>query len=257
MESANRYFIKLAYWGAAYHGWQMQDNAISVQQKLEEGLSIMFREKVSVTGAGRTDTGVHAKEFFAHFNLERSFSSAELDKIAFKLNGFLPNDIYIESIFPVAADSHARFDALSRTYHYLISPRKDPFHTHSAWLVYGALDIEKMNRGAEILFDYTDFTSFSKLHTDVKTNNCKIMEAYWEKQDHLLLFHIKADRFLRNMVRAIVGTLVDLGKDRIEADDIKRIIEAKNRSQAGMSVPAHGLYLAGIEYPEGIVSCSI
>lgn len=249
----NRYFIKLAYWGAAYHGWQMQNNAITVQQKLEEGLSIMFKQKLSVTGAGRTDTGVHAKEYFAHFDLEETYSAEQLEKIVFKLNGFLPDDIYIDSIFPVPNDAHARFDALSRTYHYIISTRKDPFHTHAAWLVYGSLDVDKMNRGAEILLDYTDFTSFSKLHTDVKTNNCNIMEAYWEQQGHLLLFQIKADRFLRNMVRAIVGTLVDLGKDRMDLDDMKRIIEAKNRSEAGMSVPAHGLYLAKIEYPDSRV----
>lgn len=249
MKCMNRYFIKLAYWGAAYHGWQMQKNAVTVQQVLEEALGIMFGTKILVTGAGRTDTGVHAKDFYAHFDLNKAFPQKELDKIVFKLNGYLPNDIYIDKIFPVSPEAHARFDALSRTYHYTITSRKDPFSTNSAWLVYGDIDMELMNEGANLLFNFNDFTSFSKLHTDVKTNNCTIMEASWEKQDHLLVFHIKADRFLRNMVRAIVGTLIDLGKGRIDLEDIPRIIEAKDRSEAGMSVPAHGLCLTKIHYP--------
>jgi len=252
MNKNYRYFIKLAYNGKAYHGWQYQENAKTVQQVLEEALSTIFGDKIALTGAGRTDTGVHAREFYAHFDTKKSYSQSELEEKVFKLNGFLPKDIFVSEIFRVDDDVHARFSALSRTYEYLITTRKDPFNDEKAWLVYGDIDIEMMNKGAAILLDYNDFTSFSKLHTQVKTNNCNVMEAHWERNDHLLVFTIKADRFLRNMVRAIVGTLVDLGKGRITLDELKDIIDAKNRSEAGMSVPAHALYLTAIEYDEGI-----
>lgn len=248
----NRYFIKLAYNGKAYHGWQWQDNAISVQQVLEEGISRIFNEKISVTGAGRTDTGVHAREFFAHFDLSALFSQQELAEKVYKLNSFLPKDIFIFDIYPVQKEAHARFDAVSRTYEYIITTRKDPFNHEFAWYFYGELDLDLMNKGAELLLNYTDFTSFSKLHTQVKTNNCKLMEAYWEQRDHLLIFTIKADRFLRNMVRAIVGTLVDVGRGKYNISDLNDIIEAKDRSEAGLSVPAHGLFLVNIEYDNGI-----
>jgi tRNA pseudouridine38-40 synthase len=252
MSQTNRYFIKLAYNGAVYHGWQWQENAITVQQVLEEGLSRIFDEKISVTGAGRTDTGVHARLFFAHFDIENTLSRQELDKKVYKMNSYLPKDICIIDIFRVANDAHARFDAVSRTYEYTITTRKDPFNTDSAWYYYGHLDVDIMNEGAGILKDYTDFTSFSKLHTQVNTNNCKVMEAYWEKREHLLIFSITADRFLRNMVRAIVGTLTDLGRGHSDIEALKKIIEAKDRSEAGLSVPAHGLYLVNVEYPDKV-----
>lgn len=251
MESNHRYFIKLAYNGAAYHGWQWQDNALSVQEALEKGMETIFGLNISLTGAGRTDTGVHAREFYAHFNLEKELSHEECSKAAFKLNSLLPADIYIFNIIPVGKDVHARFDAISRTYEYFITRRKDPFRRGLAWYVWGALDVEKMNHAAAILHEYNDFTSFSKLHTQVKTNNCRIVHAAWKEQEHLLVFTITADRFLRNMVRAIVGTLIDIGRGRYEVEEIRNIIEAKDRSLAGLSVPAHGLYLSRVEYPEG------
>ncbi|HSG68022.1 MAG TPA: tRNA pseudouridine(38-40) synthase TruA [Bacteroidales bacterium] len=249
-----RYFIKLAYNGRSYHGWQRQDNATTVQQVLEEAMSTLFGNNIQLTGAGRTDTGVHAREFYAHFDVAGTKDNSYLDDIVYKLNSFLPRDILIFDIFPVESASHARFDALSRTYEYIITTRKDPFLQEFSWHVYGELDLELMNKGAEILKEYKDFTSFSKLHTQVMTNDCNIMQADWEQNDHLIIFTIKADRFLRNMVRAIVGTLVDLGKAKITLEDIRIIIEARNRSEAGLSVPAQGLYLTHVDYPEGILS---
>jgi len=248
-----RYFIKLCYNGAAYHGWQWQENAVSVQQVLEAAMETIFGEKLALTGAGRTDTGVHAREFYAHFDLKNGLPKEALSEKVFKLNSYLPKDIYIFDIFPVRDEAHARFDALSRTYEYVITTRRDPFRNDLAWFVYGELDVEKMNSGAALLLDFIDFTSFSKLHTQVKTNNCKLMGAQWKQEDHLLVFSIKADRFLRNMVRAIVGTLVDIGRGRIDNQELIRIIEAKDRSEAGLSVPAHALYLSNIEYDDGIL----
>lgn len=252
MGSKYRYFVKLAYKGKAYHGWQMQDNAITVQQVLEEAFSTIFDTKIAITGAGRTDTGVHTRKFYAHFDLGKQLSDDELTTRLFKLNSYLPSDIYLFDMFPVKGDTHARFSALSRTYEYLITSRKDPFNTDLAWLVHHELDVDKMNEGAALLSEYTDFTSFSKLHTQVKTNNCDVMMAGWEQKDGLLVFTIQADRFLRNMVRAIVGTLVDLGRKKIDLDEFRSVIEAKDRAEAGLSVPAHGLYLTDIEYPDGM-----
>lgn len=249
MPDRNRYFIKIAYNGKAYHGWQRQENAVTVQQVLEEAVSTIFEVPVEITGAGRTDTGVHATEFYGHFDIEAAYNEKGLEDKVFKLNSFLPPDIYIFSIFPVDPELHARFSAHSRTYEYIISRRKDPFRRELAWFVHGPLDVELMNTAASVLMDYHDFTSFSKLHTQVKTNNCRIMEAYWEEQGHLLIFNIKADRFLRNMVRAIVGTLVDVGRKKVSVDEFRKIIEARDRSEAGVSVPAHGLFLVKIEYP--------
>lgn len=252
MRTNYRYFINLTYNGKAYHGWQVQDNAISVQQVLEDAFATIFGYPISITGAGRTDTGVHAKKYFAHFELEKSLSDDELSTRLFKLNSFLPSDIYLFDMFPVKADTHARFSAISRSYEYLITNRKDPFNTELAWLMHYELDIERMNEGAALLLEYKDFTSFSKLHTQVKTNNCDVMEAYWEQKEDILIFTIKADRFLRNMVRAIVGTLIDIGRGKIDLDEFRSVIEAKDRSEAGLSVPAHGLYLTDIEYPDEI-----
>ena len=252
MNIVNRYFIKLAYKGTAYHGWQWQENALSVQQLLEEALSTIFNHEIAVTGAGRTDTGVHAREFYAHFDHDQDFTLSELEEKVYKLNSFLPKDIAVFEIFRVKEDAHARFDALSRTYEYRITTRKDPFNSDSAWYNRADLDVDMMNKGAKILLEYTDFTSFSKLHTEVKTNNCNLKKAGWETKGHLLVFTITADRFLRNMVRSVVGTLIELGRGRISLMEMRSIIEARDRSKAGMSVPAHGLYLVNVEYPEGI-----
>ncbi|MEZ5196179.1 MAG: tRNA pseudouridine(38-40) synthase TruA [Bacteroidales bacterium] len=252
--SVKRYFIKLAYNGHGYFGWQIQKNAITVQEKINEALSTILRHDINVVGCGRTDTGVHAKEFFAHFEIDKQLANSELNTIAQKLNAYLPNDITVFSLFPVDAKAHARFDAISRTYQYIISKRKDPFNFDFSYHFNFDLNIEKMNDGAKIIMEYTDFTSFSKVKTQVKTNNCKISQAYWSQEGHLLTFTITADRFLRNMVRAIVGTLLDLGQDKISLDDLKTIIESKNRSNAGYSVPARGLFLTQVCYPEGLLS---
>lgn len=245
-----RYFLELAYDGTHYHGWQNQPNAISVQEVLEKSLTLLLSQPIKIVGAGRTDTGVHAKQMFAHFDCEQKINKSFINR----LNRFLPNDIAILDVFPVKENSHARFDAVSRQYKYYISLRKNPFHYPTAWQFSKMdLDIDLMNKAAKTLKIYTDFTSFSKLHTDVKTNNCKIFNAEWYYvEPNLLCFEIRADRFLRNMVRAIVGTLVEVGKNKISLEEFETIIENKNRSQAGASAPAKGLFLTKIQYPETI-----
>jgi tRNA pseudouridine38-40 synthase len=225
-----RYFIKLAYDGTNYHGWQSQDNAVTVQSELEKALSTILSEEIEVTGAGRTDTGVHAREYFAHFDLPENVEKTKTDTILYSLNAVLPEDITAFLIFPVKNETHARFTAISRTYKYYISRKKNPFFNKYSWNIYGELVLNKMNEASKILFEYIDFTSFSKLHTDVKTNNCKIMQAEWSEENNMLVFTVKADRFLRNMVRAIVGTILDVGKNKISLDDFRKIIENKNRS---------------------------
>lgn len=239
-----RYRIDLSYVGTRYHGWQSQPNATSVQETLEDALGKVLREKISVTGCGRTDTGVHAEYYVAHFD-----ANAEIDdKTTDRINGLLPDDISVFSIEHADENFHARFDAKKRSYKYVITQRKNPFLKGFAWYVRNPLDLPKMQEAANRLFDYTDFTSFSKLHTDVKTNNCKIYRAEFEKNGDEIIFHISADRFLRNMVRAIVGTLVDVGKGKITVDDFCKIIELKDRCEAGQSVPADGLFLTEVEY---------
>ena len=242
----SRYFIHLAYEGSRYHGYQIQPHSDSVQQTLERCLGLKLGQTVSLTGCGRTDTGVHARNYYAHFDLENAIG--DLETLADQLNAFLPEDIVVYRIWPVPPESHARFDARSRTYHYYITRTKNPFHIHDAFYLYGKLDVEKMQQAANMLMDYEDFTSFSKVHTQVKTNNCKIMEAQWFERDGLLVFRIKADRFLRNMVRAIVGTLLEVGKGRMTLDEFRAVIERKDRCEAGISVPAHALFLEEIEY---------
>lgn len=249
----NRYFIQLSYKGTQYHGWQLQPNAITVQEVLTKSLSTILRETIEVTGAGRTDTGVHASFFIAHFDSQRKDLQVD-KKIIFKLNSFLPQDIAIQKILKVKNESHARFDAKSRTYHYYIHQQKYPFLTESSYYFPHKLDVELMNKACELLYQFTDFTSFSKLHTDVKTNNCVIKNALWKQDQHKLIFEITADRFLRNMVRAIVGTLIDVGKNKISLNDFIEIIESKDRSAAGVSAPAHGLFLSNIEYDPKIFS---
>jgi tRNA pseudouridine38-40 synthase len=243
-----RYFVQLAYNGKKYHGWQIQPNALSVQEELQKALTVITGADVQVVGAGRTDTGVHASFFVAHFDLDAPY--ADIQKLCFQLNSFLANDIRIDTIFAVPDCLHARFSAISRTYKYYITQRKEPFLNDFTSFVPQPVDVDVMNKAAKLLCTYSDFTSFSKLHSDVKTNICKLDEAYWE-YDHrgLLVFTIRADRFLRNMVRAIVGTLVEIGRGKLSIHDIEKIIEAKNRGKAGASARACGLFLCGIDYP--------
>lgn len=248
---AQRYFIELAYNGTRFNGWQIQPNATSVQGNLEKALSTKCREKISILGAGRTDTGVHARFMVAHF--ESELDQLDHPDFAYKLNSFLNRDISIFRIYKVKSGAHARFDALSRTYHYYITGRKDPFSQETAWFFRHPLNVTKMNEACAVLFDFIDFTSFSKLHTDVKTNNCKIYEAIWTEKGDQLIFTIKADRFLRNMVRAIVGTMVEVGQGKISVEDFRAIIEKKDRGSAGISVPPQGLFLTEIEYPKSII----
>ena len=243
-----RYFIYLAYNGGAYHGWQNQPNAISVQQCIEEALSMILRNQTPIVGAGRTDTGVHASLMVAHFDVEQPL--ADPAQFADRLNRVLPKDIAIHKIVPVTPDAHARFSAVSRTYKYYVTTRKDPFMGDQRCRVRGEYDIDKMNEAARILFDYIDFTSFSRLHTDVKTNNCRIMQARWEKTgDEDMVFTIQADRFLRNMVRAIVGTLLQVGRGKLTLEGFRRIIEQKDRCKAGDSAVGQALFLVDIAYP--------
>jgi tRNA pseudouridine38-40 synthase len=244
-----RYFIELSYNGKAYHGWQNQPNSISVQQVLEEALSVLLQTKIEIVGAGRTDTGVHASQMFAHFDVEFEI---DISTLAFKLNSFLPNDISIHDIFKVKDDAHARFDAISRTYHYKILTTKNVFNMDFAYQFQVPLDVKKMNDACNILLQYKDFQCFSKSNTDVKTYYCTIEKAEWIEEQNDLIFIISADRFLRNMVRAIVGTMINIGLGKIQVKDLISIIESKNRSEAGFSVPAHGLYLTQITYPESL-----
>mgnify|MGYP002510252684 CR=1 FL=1 len=231
-----RYFIELSYDGAAYCGWQRQPDAPTVQQALEKGLSTLLRQDIEVVGAGRTDTGVNASYYVAHFDTDVEVDCSQL---LYKLNMMLPKDIAIFSVTPVSDDAHARFDARQREYRYYICPTKNPFRRYSAWLYYVTLDVEKMNCAAAKLLEYDDFTSFAKLNSNNKTNICRVMDAHWSVEaDGVLVFTIRADRFLRNMVRAIVGTLIEVGKGAITVDEFRNIIESKDRCAAGMSVPA-------------------
>jgi tRNA pseudouridine38-40 synthase len=246
-----RYFIYLAYEGTNYHGWQVQPNGISVQECLEKALSTLLRVETEVVGAGRTDAGVHARLMVAHFDSEKEITDLVL--LADKLNRILPQDISVYRVCRVSPEAHARFDATSRTYKYYITNVKSPFNRHLKCRIHGALNYQLMNEAAKILFDYTDFTSFSKLHTDVKTNNCKMMQAEWVQEDETTwVFTIKADRFLRNMVRAIVGTLVEVGRGKLSIEGFRKVIEQKDRCKAGASVPGHALFLVDIEYPAEI-----
>jgi tRNA pseudouridine38-40 synthase len=244
----NRYFIFLGYNGKQYCGWQSQPKGTTVQQSIEEALATLLRQPVPIVGAGRTDSGVHARLMVAHF--DRCEPIADLPFLAEKLNRLLPKDIAVYRIAPVRADAHARFDATSRTYQYFVTTRKDPFLYESACRIHHTPDYEAMNEACQLLYDYTDFTSFSKLHTDVKTNNCLITHAGWTNEGDMGIFTITADRFLRNMVRAIVGTLLEVGRHKLSPADVKTIIEARDRGKAGTSAPAHALFLTDVTYPE-------
>ena len=245
-----RFFIELSYNGTAYHGWQNQPNAISVQEVLEKALSVLLRNKIAIVGAGRTDAGVHASQMFAHFDTEVSFKE---DELIYKLNSYLPKDIAIQSLHEVIDDGHARYDALSRSYLYRISTTKNVFNTALAYQYGQKLDIEAMQLACNVLLEYKDFQCFSKSKTDVKTYNCDIMQASWKEREGELEFTIKANRFLRNMVRAIVGTMIEIGSGKLSINDLHEIIQSKNRSKAGFSVPAHGLYLTEVVYPKKIL----
>lgn len=242
-----RYFLHLAYNGADYHGWQSQPNAITVQETVEKALSKVLRRQVAIVGAGRTDTGVNARSMYAHFDVDNEI--ADPQRLISALNSLVGRDIAIYGIRRVADDAHARFDAVARTYKYFVTTRKSPFDYRFAWNPPYRLDVDAMNAAAARLADYIDFTSFSKLHTDVATNNCRIYEARWTAEGDRLTFTIKADRFLRNMVRAIVGTLVDVGRGKTSVDEFCRIIERKDRCAAGASVPGNALFLWQVDYP--------
>ncbi len=244
-----RYFLKLAYDGSNFHGWQSQANAVSVQSELEKCLSLKLNQPIRLTGCGRTDTGVHARIYFAHFDISEKTELISNTSFLQTLNHFLPEGIVVYEIFEVQSEANARFDAISRTYHYYISREKDPFSNHYSFYLYGNLDVGLMNQACKILFDFEDFTSFSKLHSSSKTNICHIKTAEWIENGNQLLFKITADRFLRNMVRAIVGTMIEIGKGKLSLDDFRKVIEAKNRSEAGFSVPGHALFLENVEYP--------
>lgn len=259
-----RYFITLSYDGTRYHGWQIQPNGDSIQGRLQDALSTLLRQPIEVVGAGRTDTGVHAKMMVAHFDFDPSESPIKSEAnrpvsssinndferdLAYKLNKLLPQDIAVQEVRQVSDDMHARFSALARTYHYYIYTRKDPFLFTYSWQVPFKLDFSRMNEAAKVLLEYRDFTSFSKVGTDTKTNLCDIKEAFWQEvAPGQWRFTITANRFLRNMVRAIVGTLVEVGRGRTSIEDVRRIIEAKDRCSAGESVPGKALFLVDIKY---------
>ena len=241
-----RFFIHLAYNGANYNGWQTQPALPTVQETLENALSTLLRQPIAVVGCGRTDTGVHASDFYAHFD---ATGELECGQLTFKLNNLLPPDIAIFDIFPVADNAHARFDATARTYQYHVSNRRLPFRQGQYCRIYYKPDLDKMNEAARVLMEYDDFTSFAKLHTQVKTNICHLTEARWDEVGVEWVFTIKSNRFLRNMVRSVTGTLLDVGRGKLSIEGLREIIEKKNRCAAGVSMPACGLFLTKVEYP--------
>ena len=241
-----RYFIEISYLGTNYHGWQSQPNAITIQEITENCLSKILNNPVKLVAAGRTDAGVHAKQMYAHFDSDIMIN--DIKSFEHKVNSFLPKDIVVKKFILVHDNAHARFDALYREYEYHISLIKNPFEIDKAYFFKKSLDIKKMNKCCNIMLQYTNFKSFSKSKTDVKTYDCKIYEAKWMLNENSLIFKIKADRFLRNMVRAIVGTLIEIGLGKITEKEFKLIIEKKDRQLAGFSVPAHALFLKNIDY---------
>lgn len=241
-----RYFITFSYDGTAYHGWQIQPHSVTVQEELQKAISTLMRKPMEVVGAGRTDTGVHARKMIAHFDHDEVLDCPQL---VYKLNKLLPRDIAVQHVEPVADDMHARFSAKSRTYHYYVHLDKNPFLRTYSWQVYGNPDFELMNRAARVLMEYKDFTSFSKVNTDTKTNDCTITEARWDRVgEDQWRFTVTANRFLRNMVRAIVGTLMEVGRGRMTIEQLRSVIEAKDRCRAGDSVPGNALFLVEVLY---------
>ena len=245
-----RYFVELSYNGSEYHGWQRQPNAISIQEALEKSLSKLLFESISLVGASRTDTGVHALQMFAHFDIKQEITNPK--ELVFLLNAFLKDDIAIKAIRRVQPNAHARFDVTARDYKYHISTAKDPFNGAFHYYLKKKPDVNLMNQASRILLLHDDFQCFSRTNTDVKTFLCKIQKAEWQQYDNSLVFYICSDRFLRNMVRAIVGTLLDIGFKKRKVDDLEIIIKSKDRSKAGFSVPANGLFLTRIHYPDKI-----
>jgi len=246
----HRYFLRFSYDGRNYHGWQIQPNGISVQEVMTEVMGHLFGSDLILTAAGRTDAGVHARNMYAHFDTEIQIE--DRPALVKKLNVMMPIDISVQEVMPVIPDAHARFSATSRTYEYWMCSEKDIFNRPYYTRIFGTLDFEAMDRISKCLFGYTDFSSFSKSNTDVKTNNCKIMQAYWEKRGKYWVFTIQADRFLRNMVRAIVGTLLDVGQGKMDEAGFRAVIDSKDRCKAGASVNAKGLFLVDVSYPEEI-----
>ncbi len=249
-----RYFIKLAYNGNPFSGWQRQPNALTVQEVLEKALQLQVKDSSSLTGCGRTDTGVHAHEFFAHFDCGRAFHASEREQLAYQLNKMLPPEIALDRIMPVYGDAHARFSALSRTYEYHVLRKKDPFLFPNALYYNLPLDLDKMNAACRILLRTTDFECFSKVHTDVNHFHCRLERCFWKEENNLLIFTVEADRFLRNMVRAMVGTLIDIGRGKTSLEELERILKSRDRCRAGTSVFAGGLFLVKISYPDTIWS---
>ena len=243
-----RYFIELAYDGTHFFGWQRQPKQISIQQVLEETFSMILKDKIELTGCGRTDTGVHAKQYFAHFDYHLLFPDTYCEKLIHKLNSFLPKEIVIYKIFQVNDEFHARFSALKRAYKYYVQTAKNPFQMQFSHRVFEKLNVEDMNIAASLLIGNQDFTSFSKLHTDVNNNFCNVESAFWKQRGEQIVFIITANRFLRNMVRSVVGTLLLVGKGKISIEDFKDIINQKNRCKAGVSVPANALFLERVDY---------
>jgi tRNA pseudouridine38-40 synthase len=247
-----RYFLEFSYKGTAYNGWQKQNNALGVQQVLEEALAKVLRMPIELTGSSRTDTGVHAEQQFAHFDLQDAIEDHEL--LIYKLNGLVPRDIAVRDIILVPDDINSRFAATHRKYEYRITKKKNPFLIDKAYLLRAELDIIAMNEAATLLLKYNDFESFSKIHTQVNNFRCTITEAVWKDSEDLLVFHIQANRFLRGMVRALVGTLLDVGKGKKSIEDFEQIILSKNRKEAGVQAPAEGLFLVEVGYPGSLIN---
>ncbi|WP_299818631.1 tRNA pseudouridine(38-40) synthase TruA [uncultured Pontibacter sp.] len=249
-----RYFLEIAYDGGRFHGWQVQPNALSVQEVLEDSLSKILREKISTTGSGRTDTGVHASQQFVHFDTAQQL---DLKHIVYRLNRILPDDISAIKLYLVTDEAHARYDAFARTYHYHVTLHKNPFKRHFAWYHSKPLDVPKMNEAAAILLKYEDFTTFSKVKGDTKHYRCNMYKAHWQQEGEELVFTIRANRFLRGMVRLVVGALVDVGRGKLTAEAFEQVIASQDRSKASGAAPAEGLYLAKVEYPENIFETSL
>ncbi len=244
----SRYFLDIAYNGTAYHGWQIQENAHTVQAELEKCLSTLLRTRIEIMGSGRTDTGVHATHQIAHFDMEGHLP----DDLVYKLNSFLPRDISIQSVRKVHDEAHTRFDATQRSYQYFMHQAKSPFLEKLSYYHPKVVDVPLMNEAAKKLLGEQNFESFSKVKTEVNTFICTIKEARWEKQNDSLVFHVTANRFLRGMVRALVGTLLDVGLGKLTVTDFVNIIESQDRRKAGRAVPAHGLYLTSVVYPDSV-----
>ncbi|MBD3748265.1 MAG: tRNA pseudouridine(38-40) synthase TruA [Sphingobacteriales bacterium] len=247
MNLALRYFIEISYKGSAYHGWQIQPNAISVQEVFNKALKVILKKDIETLGCGRTDTGVHASQFYLHLDLDEEITDRE--KMIRSLNAILPQDIAVKNILKVSKDAHARFDATLRSYEYHIHFKKNPFKTDSSWLLRNELDISVMNKAAKIILEYQDFGAFCKANADNFTNLCEVSRSEWEVKEDEIIYHISANRFLRNMVRAIVGTLVEVGNGKLKPEAMHQIIQSQNRSEAGVSVPACGLFLTAVHYP--------